>query len=207
MVWRSAARIGPLPDDAMEDERKANIRDLFSTFDVVDSDRLLLCEAGGVTVEWIASMARARMATEPVDAIFIDYLGLIKRPPKISPVAYQIEHITSSLKILAKQLNVPIVLLCQVNRASEGTGTHNRQPEKPEPELRHLKDSSSIENDADAVLFVWHEDRADDAKIGHVKIAKNRHGPKGRVELHFLAYCKRFIEQPISQPFDPSDWS
>lgn len=97
------------------------------------------------------------------DIAFVDYLGLINPTDKRIPLYQQIAEVTGTMKVVAKKLGIPIVLLCQLNRDAAGNDV--------DPDLYHLRDSGSIEQDADIVLMLRRKD--DDLNI---LIRKNRHG-------------------------------
>jgi len=137
----------------------------------------------------LRSQARKLRAQEKVQIIFVDYLGLIGHENNTLPRHEQISEISRSLKSLARELKIPIVVLCQLNREMERTG--QGQP----PTLANLRDSGSIEQDADLVLFL-HKRPQKAKKEGEEEeksfqegypteliIAKQRNGPVGVIEL------------------------
>ena len=134
------------------------------------------------TIMQIRTMARRLQAEHNIGLIMIDYLQMIQpRNPSDSPVQ-QMTEISRNLKALARELNLPILALSQLNRAVE-----NRSPAIPK--LSDLRDSGAIEQDADVVLFIYREDkdRRDSEKknIAEIIIAKHRNGPIGKIELFF----------------------
>ncbi len=131
----------------------------------------------------IRAVARRMVKNNEVKIIFIDYIGLITIDDNKKEQWEQVSEISKSLKALARELQIPIVALCQVSRDAEGN----------EPNLAQLRGSGSIEQDADVVMFL-HRDRlkeavaAQDAKI---ILAKQRNGATGDIEIMFLpAYSK-----------------
>ncbi|MCQ2584326.1 MAG: replicative DNA helicase [Treponema sp.] len=134
----------------------------------------------------LRAMARRMKVAHDVQIIFIDYIGLISTENPNAPVYEQISEISKSLKALARELEIPIVVLCQVSRDAEGQ----------EPNLAQLRGSGSIEQDADVVMFL-HRDRksldennaVQDAKL---IVAKQRNGMTGDVDLMFLAGYTKF---------------
>ena len=131
----------------------------------------------------IRAVARRMVKNNEVKIIFIDYIGLITIDDNKKEQWEQVSEISKSLKALARELQIPIVALCQVSRDAEGN----------EPNLAQLRGSGSIEHDADVVMFL-HRDRlkeavaAQDAKI---ILAKQRNGATGDIEIMFLpAYSK-----------------
>ena len=136
----------------------------------------------------LRAMARRMRTNQKVEIIFIDYIGLITTENPSAPVYDQVSEISKSLKALARELNIPIVALCQVSRDAEGS----------EPGLNQLRGSGSIEQDADVVMFIHRERKkteegetepVQDAKL---IVAKQRNGPIGDVPLLFLSSITRF---------------
>ncbi|QTQ14051.1 replicative DNA helicase [Treponema parvum] len=136
----------------------------------------------------LRAMARRMVINQQVKIIFVDYIGLITTENSAAPVYEQVSEISKSLKALARELNIPIVVLCQLARDAEGN----------EPNLAQLRGSGSIEQDADVVMFIHRErkkaDEAEQQQVLNVKliIAKQRNGPIGDVELLFLPSVTRF---------------
>lgn len=136
----------------------------------------------------LRAMARRMVMQHNVQIIFIDYIGLISTENSAAPVYEQVSEISKSLKALARELNVPIVTLCQVARDAEGN----------EPNLAQLRGSGSIEQDADVVMFIHRErkktDEGDQNPVQDAKliIAKQRNGPIGDVPLLFLPSVTSF---------------
>ncbi|MBS7390629.1 MAG: DnaB-like helicase C-terminal domain-containing protein, partial [Fibrobacter sp.] len=116
---------------------------------------------------------------------FVDYLGLVEASDTRQPRHIQVGEITRTLKILTNELNIPIVLLSQLNRAVE-----NRQDKKPN--LSDLRESGSVEQDSNVVMFL-HEDGEDEGKT-IVSVAKNREGFTGDIEYRFLK-SKMYFEE------------
>lgn len=112
------------------------------------------------------------------DIAFIDYLGLIQSTGN-KPQHLAIAEITTSLKRLAKECRIPIVLLCQLNRASAS--------EKRAPMLYDLRDSGSIEQDADIVLMLERSETSEDGKDVNMWVRKNRQGKAGEVKIEIVA--------------------
>ena len=131
----------------------------------------------------LRAVARRMVKNQKVEIIFIDYIGLIATEDPNKPVYEQISEISKSLKALARELNIPIVALCQVARDAEGQ----------EPNLAQLRGSGSIEQDADVVMFL-HRDRLKDevvAQDAKIILAKQRNGATGDIDIMFLpAYSK-----------------
>lgn len=125
--------------------------------------------------------ARRLKAEQGLDMIIIDYLQLITPMRNVESLVQQVSEISRSLKALARELDVPVLALSQLSRAVEKRGD--------EPRLSDLRDSGSIEQDADVVMFIHREDKImkETARpnIAKIIIAKHRNGPTGTVELFF----------------------
>ncbi len=128
------------------------------------------------------AMARRLQAEHGLELIVIDYLQLIEPRNPNDPIVRQITDISKSLKGLARELNIPVLALSQLSRAVE-----QRSPQKPR--LADLRESGSLEQDSDVVLFIYREDRyrpeTSRKNIADIIIAKHRNGPVGSVELYF----------------------
>ena len=122
--------------------------------------------------------------------LVIDYLQLMEgRNSNSENRVQEISEISRSLKNLARELNVPVLALSQLSRAVE-----SRSPQIPK--LSDLRESGSIEQDADVVLFIYREDKvkkdAERKNIAEIEVAKHRNGPTGRIELYFNENCVSF---------------
>ena len=148
----------------------------------------------------LRSQARKLRANENVEIIFIDYLGLIGHKDRRLARHEQISEISRSLKSLARELKIPIVVLCQLNRETERSG-HSQQPT-----LANIRDSGSIEQDADLVMFLHKKPPPKAKKDGEEEqaspmdgvpteliIEKQRNGPTGMIDLMFKKNYTRFV--------------
>ncbi len=138
----------------------------------------------------IASKARRLHRKYKLALIVIDYLGFVTADNPRDPRHEQVGKITRSLKRLARECGVPVMLLCQLNRETEKGGDHR-------PRLGHLRESGSIEQDADVVLFVHREEyyRPNEPDVrgkAEIIIAKNRNGATGTVEVLWQAGITKF---------------
>ncbi len=127
------------------------------------------------------AVARRLKSEQGLDLLFVDYLQLMVPTKNVDNLVQQVSEISRSLKQLARELDVPVVALSQLNRSVEQRGG--------EPRLSDLRDSGSIEQDADVVLFIHREDKynkdSDRPNIAKIIIAKHRNGPTGQIELFF----------------------
>ncbi|MCK9446022.1 replicative DNA helicase [bacterium] len=143
---------------------------------------IFIDDASSCSVLQMRAMARRLQASHGLGLIVVDYLQLIEPNNKIMNSVQQITEISRQLKGLARELNIPVLALSQLSRAVE-----QRTPKVPR--LSDLRDSGSIEQDADVVLFIYREDVYQEESprkgVADIIIAKHRNGPIGRVELFF----------------------
>ncbi|MGN0566715.1 MAG: replicative DNA helicase [Candidatus Limousia pullorum] len=167
---------------------------LISAGDVLSKTEIYLDDTPGITVPEIKAKLRR---LKNVDLVIIDYLQLMSSGRRIDNRVQEISEITRNLKIMAKEINVPLITLSQLSRASEQRSEHK-------PQLSDLRDSGSIEQDADIVLFLYregyYEDKSKEAQAqsnvdrnsGECIVAKNRHGETTSVKLHWQGEFMRF---------------
>ena len=145
-------------------------------------------------------MAFAKQAEHGLALLIVDYLQLIQPRNTYDSPVQAITEISRSLKSLAKELNIPVLALSQLSRAVEQRTTRT-------PKLSDLRDSGSIEQDADVVLFIYREDRdktnTDRKNMADIIVAKHRNGPLGKVELYFNEQRSSF-ETPSQESYDDS---
>lgn len=148
-------------------------------------ERLVIVDKGGLNVFQLASYARQMVSRKKVQVIVIDYLGLINPGRKLQTRNDEVSYISQSIKTLAKELNVPILLISQLNRASDKDG-------RP-PRMSDLRDSGSLEQDGDIIGLLYPEESGD-GKFAKMKlnIAKHRNGEVGLVRLLWRSEFVRF---------------
>ena len=128
----------------------------------------------------LRAQARRMKSNQDVKIIFVDYITLISSENRDLPRHEQIAEVSRSLKALARELSLPVIALSQVRRETEGK----------KPSLADLRESGSIEQDADVVIFIHTEDLK--AEVREIAVAKQRNGPVGDVQLAFLARYTKF---------------
>ena len=137
----------------------------------------------------IRAKCRKAKLEKGIGLIIIDYLQLMESRSNVSSRQQEISEISRSLKIMAKELDVPVIALSQLSRATESRADHR-------PMLSDLRESGSIEQDADIVLFLHREDYYDKEtekkNVAEVIIAKNRHGETGTIELAWIGKYTKF---------------
>ncbi len=153
--------------------------------------RIFIDDKSGVSVQEIKSKARR---IKNLGLVIVDYLQLMGGTGRENRVN-EISDITRAFKIMAKELNVPIILLSQLSRDNE------KQARRPK--LSDLRDSGSIEQDADIVLFIHKESTEDDDDNSEVSliVAKNRHGDTRRIDLHWDGAHTRFTSLAAEEYF------
>jgi replicative DNA helicase len=137
----------------------------------------------------LRAKARRLMAEHDIDMLMIDYLQLMSGPRGVENRQQEISVISRSLKALAKELNIPVVALSQLSRATE-------QRSDRRPQLSDLRESGAIEQDADVVMFVYrpyvyNRDEDDRGKV-ELLLSKQRNGPTGNINLTFIDRYARF---------------
>ena len=143
-------------------------------------------ESSRLTVTDILAKSRRLQAEHGgLDLVVIDYLQLIEGVGDDENRVQEVAKITRSLKAIARELQVPVIALSQLSRQIETRGT--------EPMLSDLRESGSIEQDADLVMFLWQKDQQDRKDgVVRLKLAKHRNGPTADIDLHFEAELTRF---------------
>lgn len=181
---------------------------------------LFIDDTGGLPISALAARARRLKRTHGLDIIIVDYLQLItsSRARAGASRVEEVSEVTQNLKALAKELNVPIIALSQLSRQVE-----NREDKKPQ--LSDLRESGSIEQDADVVLFVyreayykerekpredtpeylaWEEEFRRIEKVAEVVIGKQRHGPIGSAKLAFDGMLTKFTDLETRYEDEPN---
>ncbi len=143
---------------------------------------IFIDDTPGANVLQMRTMARRLQSRHGLSLLIVDYLQLMEPRRASDNMVQQVTEISRSLKGLARELNVPVLAVSQLSRAVE-----QRSPQIPR--LSDLRESGSIEQDADVVLFIYREDRekehTDRKNIIDIIIAKHRNGPVGKIELYF----------------------
>lgn len=142
---------------------------------------VLIEDASNVTVETIRTKA---IEEQDVKIIFVDYIGLLQSTKNYQNRNYELGAMSRDLKNLAMELKIPIVVLAQLNR-----NVNSDQ----EPNLSDLRDSGELEQNANKVIFLWNID--EEEGIRGVKVAKNRNGRIGTVQMNFDGEHQKFIER------------
>ena len=164
---------------------------------------MYLDDTPGITVPQMKAKLRR---LKNVDLVLVDYLQLMSSTKRIDNRVQEVSDITRNLKHMAKELNVPVLVLSQLSRASEQRTEHR-------PVLSDLRDSGSIEQDADIVMFLYREDYYNTSNeiidenvnknSGECIVAKNRHGETRTVPLYWEGEYMRFTGTDSSKRTTP----
>src|SRR6266545_1964120 len=169
---------------------ETDLRRLGEALDVLSAAPIYIDDTPSIGIGEVRAKARRLHSEHPLDLVIVDYLQLVGGSGPENRVQ-EISEISRSLKALARELNVPVLALSQLSRAVESRSPHI-------PMLSDLRDSGSIEQDSDVVIFIYREDvydRESDRKgITDLHIAKHRNGPTGVVSLLFQERSTRFVD-------------
>lgn len=165
--------------------------------EILSNSKIYIDDSAAVTPRELLSKCRRLKRKSGLDLVMVDYIQLMSSDAKKGEDNRQqeISNISRNLKILAKELNVPVIALSQLSRAVESR--------KGRPQLADLRESGAIEQDADIVLFIHRPDKNATEKeiaegkvkqnVAEIIIEKHRNGPTGVVELYFMGECTKFI--------------
>ena len=194
LVGGTKLRTGKLSDEEWQR--------IISAGDVLSKCEMYLDDTPGISVPAMKSKLRR---LKNIDLVVIDYLQLMTTGRHTDNRVQEISEITRNLKVLAKELSVPVICLSQLSRASE------KRAEDHRPQISDLRDSGSIEQDADIILFLYREAYYDknrviggdnsevDQNSAECLIAKNRHGETGTVKLHWQGEFMRFTSPELGR--------
>ena len=196
-----AFRTGKLKEEDWDDLARAS--------EILHDAPIYMDDTSGITIPEVKAKIR-RINQDPsrpdIGLVIIDYLQLMTSGRRTENRVQEISDITRNLKIMAKELNVPVIALSQLSRSAEkATGRSDHRPQ-----LSDLRDSGSIEQDADVVLFLYrqayynsHQDGAEeqqaDERTAECIVAKNRHGETSTVQLGWDGAHTRFMNLDFSQ--------
>jgi len=157
---------------------------------VLAEARIFINDSPAITISDIKVLSRKLKSEQGLDLLIIDYLQLIRAKGKFENRQQEITFISQSLKEIAKELNIPVLALSQLSRAPE------IRKEEHRPMLADLRESGSLEQDADTVIFLYREEQynknTNKKGIAEVIIAKQRNGPTGTIQLAFMPEYTRF---------------
>jgi replicative DNA helicase len=165
---------------------------------VLRNAKLFIDDSPAQSMLRISANARRLHHRQGIKLVVIDYLQLIEPDNRRDPRQEQVAQISRRIKQLARELQIPVIALAQVNRASEDRQDHR-------PRLSDLRESGSIEQDADTVMLLHRPDRYEPGQqegIIEVIVAKQRNGPTGEVTLAYIKQYMRYEDFNVGTPFD-----
>jgi len=221
LAMRLLAELTDVPSDRIRkgDINAAEFGRIRDAASEISDAPLFIDDTGGLSIAKLAARARRLKRTTGLDLIVVDYLQLVTGAAvgRQDNRVQEVTQITQGLKALAKELNVPVMALAQLSRQVE-----NREDKKPQ--LADLRESGSIEQDADVVMFIYREayylSRAEPKEgsaehlewqekldpirnLAEIIIGKQRHGPIGVVRLHFNEDLTKFSNHAREGQFEP----
>ena len=163
--------------------------------EVLSNAKIYIDDSSLITPEQVLSKCRRLKKKAGLDLVMIDYIQLMNPSKRSDSRQQDISDISRNLKILAKELNVPVLALSQLSRAVEAR--------KGRPQLADLRESGAIEQDADIVMFIHRPDKVATEKelaegkiqqnVAEIIVEKHRNGPQGIVKLYFKGECTKFL--------------
>ena len=219
LATRILSEVAEIPSNQIRrgDFTESEFRRIVDAAKELEAAPLFIDDTPALPISQLAARARRLKRTHGLDVLFIDYLQLVRGTGRSENRVNEISEITMGLKAIAKELDIPVIALSQLSRQVE-----NREDKRPQ--LSDLRESGSIEQDADVVMFVFREEYYKERekpgdheldKMGiwqeemerlhgkaEVVIGKQRHGPIGTVELSFEGQFTRFgnLIKPWQQP-------
>ena len=178
----------------LQNLRKGNLSDndwqrIASVRGEINSAPLYIDDSPNMTLVEIRAKCRRLAKRVGLEMVVIDYIQLMTSGKKVESRQQEVSEFSRALKLLAKELGVPVIAISQLNRNSE-------RSENKKPELSHLRESGSLEQDADVVVLLHRDDVADReharAGLADLIVAKQRNGPTGSIEVNFLGQFSKF---------------
>lgn len=198
LVARSVAAAGSvdkgrLDSGQLEDEDWPKFTSAISLLDGAD---VRICDRPGLTMARICAIARFEYRVRPFELMWVDYLTLIASDPSArhGTRSAEIGSYTRGFKNLAKELGIPIIIVCQLNRSMDSRGADCR------PKMTDLRDSGEIEQDADVIILGYRDESSPDGADGLTEweVPKIRHAKTGRCLLQLQGKYQRFLNSAVS---------
>lgn len=176
----------------------------FEAMGEISQTRLHIDDSSMLTPLQLLGKCRRLIARQGLDLVVVDFLQMMT-PPESKPRHIEVGEIARGLKMVAKELKVPVLAACQLSRAVE-------QRNEKRPQLSDLRDSGSIEENADVVAFIYRDDyynpeTSDRPNVAEVNVAKHRNGPNGTVELYWNPQLATFrnLQRQLINLIEESD--
>jgi replicative DNA helicase len=186
----SSLRKGFLP---MTDYRR-----LQSAADKLTNAEIWIDDSGSLDILEIKAKSRRLHAEHGLDLVVLDYLQLAHAEGRRDRKDLEIAEISKGLKALAKELDIPVIALSQLNR-----GPEQRDPDKRRPMMGDLRESGAIEQDADVIAFIYRDivynKDTEEPRLAEIIIEKQRNGPTGTVKLDFEGRFARFQDRAVRE--------
>jgi replicative DNA helicase len=161
-------------------------------------------DSPGATVLELSAKARRLKQEQGIDLVMVDYMQLMSGGTRFTSRHEEVSAISRGLKAIAKELDVPMLVLSQLSRQPERRGGDHR------PQLSDLRESGSIEQDADVVMFIvrpaMYDPDTEDPRRAELIIAKQRNGPTGEIDLIFQNEYTRFENADFSRDDGEAPW-
>ena len=158
--------------------------------EVIGGSKLIIDDTPGISATELRSKCRKYKMEQDIQLVIVDYIQLMSSGGRSDNRQQEISDISRSLKSLARELNVPVIALSQLNRAVESRTDHR-------PMLADIRESGAIEQDADVIMFLYRDDyynpETEKKNVAEVIIAKQRNGPTGTIELTWQPKYTRFV--------------
>ena len=175
----------------------ASLRDIAKAREILSNCKIYIDDSAMITPQQVLSKCRRLKRRHGLDLVMIDYIQLMTGGNKNADNRQQeVSEISRSLKVLAKEMKVPVLALSQLSRGIE---TRTDQT----PQLSDIRESGAIEQDADIVMFISRKkeikDENDNPNIAEISISKHRNGPTGTIKLFFKGECTKFMNLEDNQ--------
>ena len=160
----------------------------------LNGTKIVIDDTPGISLMEMRNKCRRLKAEQGLDLVVVDYLQLMKFDGKADSRQQEISAISRNLKLLAREMDCPVIVLSQLSRAPE------QRPDK-RPILSDLRESGSIEQDADIVIFLYRDDYynpdTETPGVCEINIAKHRSGPTGKIELTWVSRYTKFSDKAL----------
>ncbi|MBW8011207.1 MAG: replicative DNA helicase [Chloroflexi bacterium] len=175
--------------------RRGNLRDkdmelLVHAIEVLSDTKIFLDDTPAITPTQMRAKCRRLHMEHRLDLIVVDYLQLMTSDSRNQNRVQEVSYISRNLKVLARELNVPVLAAAQLSRAVE-------QRSDKRPQLSDLRESGSLEQDSDVVMFIYRPEmdipESENKNLAQIMISKHRNGPVGSIELVFLDKLAKFV--------------
>lgn len=175
--------------------RSGNLEDeewesLMESAELIGASNLIIDDTPGITVTELRSKCRKYKLEHDISLVVIDYIQLMSSGSRAESRQQELSDISRSLKSLARELNIPVIALSQLNRSVETRSDHR-------PMMSDIRESGAIEQDADVIMFLYRDDyynpETEERNVAEIIIAKQRNGPTGTVKLTWQPKYTRFV--------------